>query len=79
MTTTTTTDHLPGARRAGESLAAWEARVWGLGLVPACGGTERPFLDQDGRRLLYCVDLRAGQHAYLDLDQDMVTDPPRLD
>jgi len=79
MTTTTTTDHLPGARRAGESLAAWEARVWGLGLVPACGGTELPFVDRAGRRLLYCVDLRAGQHAYLDLDQDMVTDPPRLD
>ena len=71
-------EHLPGSRRDNESLAAWESRVWNLGLVPACGGTERPFVDRAGRRLLYCVDLRAGQHGYIDLDRDMIADPPRL-
>jgi predicted nicotinamide N-methyase len=73
MTTTTNETNLPGARREGESIAAWEARVWRLGLVPACGGTERP-MTLRGRRVLYCVDLAAGEHAYVDLDTDTVVE-----
>lgn len=69
---------IPGSRNEGESIQAWTARVWNLGFVPACGGTEVPFRDRDGRRLLYCVDLKAREHAYLDLDTDMVASPPEV-
>lgn len=70
----TNTEHLtvlPGSRRPDESVAAWTARVWGMGWVPACGGTERPFTDRDGRRLLYCVDLKTRETSYIDLDTDL--------
>lgn len=41
--------------------------------VPACGGTEEPFLADDGRtRLLYCWHTGTGQHAYMNLETDMV-------
>ena len=38
--------------------------------VPACGGTEQPFL-MKGYRLLYVWQQSTGQHAYLNLDTDI--------
>ena len=40
--------------------------------VPACGGTEVPFLTRCGRRLLYCYQASTGKHAYLDCDTDLI-------
>lgn len=40
-------------------------------LVPACGGTEKPFT-VNGRRWLYCWDRETSQHYYLDVDRDVV-------
>lgn len=40
--------------------------------VPASGGTETPFTTRTGRRLLYCWQASSGQHAYLDLDTDLI-------
>jgi hypothetical protein len=39
---------------------------------PACGGTEQPFTTRNGFRLLYVYQPTTGNHAYLDLDRDMV-------
>jgi len=39
---------------------------------PACGGTEVPFYTRGGRRLLYCYQPTTGNHAYLDLDTDLI-------
>lgn len=38
-------------------------------LVPACGGTEKPFV-VNGRRWIYCWCKETGEHVYLDLDND---------
>jgi hypothetical protein len=40
--------------------------------VPACGGTEVPFKTRSGFRLLYCWQPSTGNHAYLNLDTDML-------
>jgi hypothetical protein len=40
--------------------------------VPACGGTETPFIARSGARLLYCFNPRLRKHAYLDLGTDMI-------
>lgn len=40
--------------------------------VPACGGTETPFLTRSGRRLLYCWQQSTGKHAYLDCATDLI-------
>ena len=40
-------------------------------LVPACGGTEKPFTCK-GYRLLYCWDMGTNKHVYLNLGTDMV-------
>lgn len=39
--------------------------------VPACGGTEVPFLTRSRKRLLYMWQPSTGRHAYLDMDSDM--------
>jgi hypothetical protein len=39
---------------------------------PACGGTEQPFTTRTGRRLQYCWQPSTGNHAYLDLDTDII-------
>jgi hypothetical protein len=39
--------------------------------LPACGGTETPFLTRTGRKLLYCWQPSTGRHAYLDMGTDM--------
>ena len=38
--------------------------------IPACGGTERPFVC-NGRRLQYMWNRGTGQHAYYDCEADM--------
>ena len=40
--------------------------------VPACGGTETPFRSRSGVRLLYCFNHALAQHAYVNVDTDMV-------
>lgn len=71
----TNSDTIPGGRREGETVGTWATRVWSLGYVPANGGTEQPFTDRNGRRLLYCVDLKTRQTAYIDLATDLPTEP----
>ncbi len=38
----------------------------------ASGGTETPFTTRTGRRLLYVWLPATGEHAYLDLDTDLI-------
>ena len=40
--------------------------------LPACGGTELPFKSRSGKRLQYVWQPSTGQHAYLDLDSDII-------
>lgn len=40
--------------------------------VPACNGTEVPFITRTGLRLLYCWQPSSGRHAYLNCDTDMI-------
>lgn len=40
--------------------------------VPACGGTEVPFKSRSGMRLQYVWQPSTGQHAYLDVDSDII-------
>lgn len=42
--------------------------------VPACGGTEEPFVTRTGKRLLYVWHTGTGDHAYLDCDTDLILD-----
>ena len=55
-------------RRVPVHLDAAYRRNW----VPACGGTETAFRCRDGRMLLYVWDTFSGDHAYLDVETDMV-------
>ena len=40
--------------------------------TPASGGTEVPFTARNGRRLLYVYQATTGDHAYLDVDTDLI-------
>lgn len=40
--------------------------------LPACGGTETPFISRSGKRLLYCWQPSTGKHAYLDCGSDII-------
>jgi len=40
--------------------------------VPACQGTEKPFVSRSGIRLLYCYNPRQQTHAYVNADTDTV-------
>jgi hypothetical protein len=40
--------------------------------IPACGGTEVPFVSRSGKRLQYVWQPSTGYHAYLDLDSDTI-------
>ena len=40
--------------------------------VPACGGTEVPFMTRSGVRLLYCWQQSTGRHAYLNCETDLI-------
>ena len=57
---------LPGGRKNGEKAADWFLRVFSLGWVPACGGTETWTLYPDGVERLYVVDMAAQQTGWLD-------------
>ena len=41
-------------------------------LIPACGGTESPFII-NGVKWLYCYHPYSGMHCYLNLDSDLAT------
>jgi hypothetical protein len=47
---------------------AFEQGNW----VPACGGTEKPFMTRSGVRLLYCWQQSTGRHAYLNCETDLI-------
>jgi hypothetical protein len=40
--------------------------------IPACNGSEVPFLTRSGRTLLYCYQPSTGKHAYLDCGSDLI-------
>lgn len=40
--------------------------------LPACNGTETPFIARSGKRMMYCWNPATDQHAYLDLNCDMI-------
>ena len=40
--------------------------------IPACNGTETPFMTRTGYRLLYCWQPTTGKHAYFNCDTDMI-------
>jgi len=40
--------------------------------VPACGGTETPFRARSGATLLYCFNPATRQHAYLNVNTDII-------
>ena len=40
--------------------------------VPANGGTETVFTSRSGVRMLYCFNPQLGQHAYLNVDTDVI-------
>lgn len=40
--------------------------------VPACNGTEVPFITRTGQRLLYCWQPSTGRHAYLNCETDII-------
>ena len=40
--------------------------------VPACGGTEQQFKTRTGKTLLYCWNPKLNEHAYLDVDSDII-------
>jgi hypothetical protein len=42
------------------------------GWIPACGGTEVPFLTRSRKTLLYVWNPKTGDHAYLDCGTDMI-------
>lgn len=40
--------------------------------IPACNGTEVPFITRNRYRLLYCWQPSTGRHAYLNCDTDII-------
>lgn len=42
--------------------------------IPACGGTEKPFMTRSGRLLLYMWNRATGEHAYYDVERDVFLD-----
>lgn len=46
---------------------------------PANGGTETPTTTSAGRRLLYVWQPSTGDHAYLDLDTDLILSDAEVD
>ena len=55
-----------------DQIAAELARREQGNWLPACGGTEQPFTTRRGFRLLYCWQPATGNHAYINLDTDIV-------
>jgi len=46
--------------------------------VPACGGSEVPYLDRNGRKVVYVYNFATKQHGYLDCQNDIVWDDEKL-
>lgn len=62
-----------------EALDAAEARRYQNGSwVPGCGGTEQP-MTVNGVRVLYCWHTGTGEHAYMNLDTDMIMTDAEFD
>lgn len=61
-----------------EAIAEQEARKAQGNWVPACGGTEQPFII-NRVRVLYCWQPSSGRHAYLNLDTDMIMSDEEFD
>lgn len=40
--------------------------------VPACGGTEVPYITRSGRKVLYVWQESTGKHGWLDCDSDTI-------
>ena len=62
--------------QANETQEFYQARIrradrW----VPASGGHEQPFKSRSGKRLLYVWNAKTGEHAYLDMDSDLILTP----
>ena len=41
-------------------------------LIPANGGSEEPFFDRSGRKVMYVYEPETGDHMYLDMESDIV-------
>ena len=46
--------------------------------VPACGGNEKVFT-KNGRQLIYSYNPARDEHAYYDVDKDLVLSPQEVD
>lgn len=46
--------------------------------IPACGGTEVPFVSRLKRRLLYVWQPSTGNHGYINLDTDTLLTPEEM-
>ena len=46
--------------------------------VPACGGQEVPYIDRNGRKVLYVYNHATAEHGYLDCGTDIVWATNRL-
>ena len=55
-----------------ELIAESDARKAEGNWIPACGGTEVPFVTRNRYRLLYCWQPSTGRHAYLNCDTDII-------
>jgi hypothetical protein len=40
--------------------------------VPASGGSEQPYKTRSGIRVLYCWNTGTGEHAWLNVDTDII-------
>ncbi len=47
--------------------------------VPASGGTEEPYLTRSGIRVLYVWHTGTCEHAYLNVDTDIIMTPAEAD
>ena len=47
--------------------------------VPASGGTEEPYKTRSGIRVLYCWHTGTGEHAWLNVDTDIIMTPDEAD
>jgi hypothetical protein len=55
-----------------EQIADRQAKLEQGNWLPACGGTEQPFVTRTGRRLQYFWQPSTGRHAYIDLGTDII-------
>ena len=55
-----------------EQLDALQAKAEQGNWIPACNGTETPFVARSGKRLQYMWQPSTGKHAYIDLDSDLI-------